>query len=416
MKKIIPIILSLFICVSAFIPRNVFAEVNDINDPNTWTTEFTIDQIWNYINNQMQSAEEARGNSEQNKKTMEDLKKAIENMDTSKALEDYFGGIKEDDVEEPPKADGAEEDYRIPTGNTSKKVLAGPRAMAYLASWLLDTAKGMIMFGDPSTSTYIRNKVGGEAGELKYGIDISEIGKGTGIGVLVNPIKIFAYSLVLLIFGITLIEQSVKYEIFTAKGALKIFGRLILAKIIIDISVTVCMYILEIIGQLTVGMLDKIDVTLNIFPNITLKKSDIDIIGPIIDAIVSIVVSIILMLIIGVILVCVSIVVIKLVMRSIELAMLMVISPAFFACLSSDVTKEYFKRFISTFLQVAAQTLFMAIAMAVCSTHFNSEPIEIDDLNKLAIAFINISPSILIAIAMCVMMVKPPKVLTNLVK
>ncbi len=112
-----------------------------------------------------------------------------------------------------------------------------------------------------------------------------------------------------------------------------------------------------------------------------------------------------------------SIVMVKLVLRSIELALLMVISPAFFACLSTDVTKEYFKKFISVFIQVATQTLFMAIAMAVCSGHLNTKKqIDIGSYAEMAKAFIGISPTILIVIAMCVMMVKPPKVLTNLVK
>jgi hypothetical protein len=185
---------------------------------------------------------------------------------------------------------------------------------------------------------------------------------------------------------------------------------------LIDLSVRVCLLIISIIGSLTVKMLGTVKVSLNIFPDISLKKSDVKVIGPILDAIVAAVVSIILMLIIGVVLVCVSIVMIKLVLRSIELALLMVISPAFFACLSTDVTKEYFKKFISIFIQVAAQTLFMAIALAVCSGHFNSPPVTINNLSGLAAGLIRISPNILIVIAMCVMMVKPPKVLTNLIK
>ena len=46
-------------------------------------------------------------------------------------------------------------------------------------------------------------------------------------------VRRFAYSLVLLFFAVNLVEQTIKYEIFTAKGALRIFGRLLVAKIII---------------------------------------------------------------------------------------------------------------------------------------------------------------------------------------
>jgi len=61
--------------------------------------------------------------------------------------------------------------------------------------------------------------------------------------------------------------------------------------------------------------------------------------------------------------------------------------------------REYFKKFISIFIQVAAQTLFMAISLAVCSGHFNTPAVPIDGLSGLAVGLIKVSPNILIAIA-----------------
>lgn len=431
-KKLIPIILSLFVCICFAFPLNAFAYENDPNDPSTWTTEFTIDQIWNYINNSMQSGETANAQNAETNQKMNELNEKVDKMDAEKAIKDYFDNIKENDDESEtnapvtpnPENNGSvaidiDKEYKIPSGNTSKKVLAGPRAMANMADFFLRSAINMIIIADPSTSAYIDNGTNGEFSKQigSYSINLSEINDpNKPIGKIVNPIRIFAYSLVLLFFAITLVEQTIKYEIFTAKGIMRIFGRLLVAKIIIDLSVKICLLIISIIGSLTVKMLNSVNVSLNIFPDISLSKSDVKVIGPILDAIVAAVVSVILMIIIGVVLVCVSIVMIKLVLRSIELALLMVISPAFFACLSTEVTKEYFKKFISVFIQVAAQTLFMAIALAVCSGHFNSDPVEIKNLSGLAVGLIKVSPNILIAIAMCVMMVKPPKVLTNLVK
>jgi|GEM_PF-2865214 hypothetical protein len=415
MKKIVPIIFSFFVCLFTIIPITSFADeqTDDIQD--------RVYDIWNYINNNMQSGADANDQNNKTNQKMDELNQKVEEMDPEKAIKDYFDTIKDDETEDPAAA--TEEDidkkYKLPTGGTSKKVLAGPRAMANVADFFLESAVSMIKYADPSSSVYLDQGTNGELSKQlgSYSINLTEISDpNTTLGKLVNPIRIFAYSLVILFFAVSLVEQTIKYEIFTAKGALKVFGRLLVAKIIIDLSVRVCLLIISIIGSLTVKMLGTVKVSLNIFPDISLKKSDVKVIGPILDAIVAAVVSIILMLIIGVVLVCVSIVMIKLVLRSIELALLMVISPAFFACLSTDVTKEYFKKFISIFIQVAAQTLFMAIALAVCSGHFNSPPVTINNLSGLAAGLIRISPNILIVIAMCVMMVKPPKVLTNLIK
>ena len=417
MKKIIPIIFSFFVCIFSIVPFSTKA----LSDEEQADMYKTVIDTWNYVNNGIQSGADANAQNAETKQKMDELNKKVEEMDPEKAIKDYFDTIKDDETEDPSAA--AEEDidkkYKLPTGGTSKKVFAGPRAMANIADFLLESAVSMIKYADPSSSVYLDQGTNGELSKQlgSYSINLSEISKpDTTLGKLVNPIRIFAYSLVILFFAVNLVEQTIKYEIFTAMGALKVFGRLLVAKIIIDLSVKVCLLIISIIGSITVKMLDTVNVSLNIFPDISLKKSDIKVIGPIIDAIVAFVVSAVLIIIIGVVLVCVSIVMVKLVLRSIELALLMVISPAFFACLSTDVTKEYFKKFISIFIQVAAQTLFMAISLAVCSGHFNTPAVPIDGLSGLAVGLIKVSPNILIAIAMCVMMVKPPKVLTNLIK
>ena len=410
MKKIIPIIFSFFVCLFSIIPMTSFA------DEQTDRIEDTLNEIWWQVYNGIPNGQTVQNGDTQQK--IDELDKKVDKMDAEKAIKDYFDEVKENDTPEiiNPNVD----EYKVPAGSIANKILAVPRSMAKVASFILDAEKGMIMMADPSTEVALKEytKSDPTLGDITYGIDISSINDGSSnLGQLVNPIRIFAYSLVLLFFAINLVEQTIKYEIFTAKGALKIFGRLLVAKIIIDLSVKICTLILSIIGGLTVKMLNNVDVTMDIYPKFSLEKSGVKIIGPILGAIAAAAISLVLVLVIGVVLVCVSIVMVKLVLRSIELALLMVISPAFFACLSTDVTKEYFKKFISVFIQVATQTLFMAIAMAVCSGHLNTKKqIDIGSYAEMAKAFIGISPTILIVIAMCVMMVKPPKVLTNLVK
>lgn len=107
----------------------------------------------------------------------------------------------------------------------------------------------------------------------------------------------------------------------------------------------------------------------------------------------------------------------KLILRSFELTMLVCSSPMFFACASSDVTKEYFKKFIVTFIEVASQTLFMSIALIIGIKQLTGVSIgNINGFGDLTQYFMSSTPYMIIMVAMCVMMIKPPKVLTNLLK
>ena len=58
--------------------------------------------------------------------------------------------------------------------------------------------------------------------------------------------KTLAYSLVLIFFSVNLIESTVKYEIVTLRGAVSFGGRLLVGKIVIDLSTTICMKVVGI--------------------------------------------------------------------------------------------------------------------------------------------------------------------------
>ncbi len=414
MKRIIPIILSFFVCLCSIMPMASFA------DEQTDDMQQKIYDIWNYINNEMQSGADANAKANETNQKIDDMNQKLDNIDNQKEVTEYLDSVKDDETA-PEKTEDTieEEDMKIETAGSINKGLAVPRALAKVANFLFDSFKWMIYTTDPAAQEYLDSETQGLYKGFfgNSGINLAEITDSTSaLSKAADVMRIFAYSLVLLFFAVTIVEQSIKYEIFTLKGIARIFGRLLLAKIIIDLSTTICLIIIKIVGYLTFKILDSAQITVNIFPDIYLKASKTKIIGPVIDILVGIIVGLVFTLIILLVLIPICIVLMKLVMRSIELAVLMTVAPAFFACLSTDVTKEYFKKFMSIFLQVACQTLFMVIPIVVCANHFTSEPVQMNGISALAATLRNIMPNILIFTAMLIMMIKPPKVLTNLIK
>ena len=138
-------------------------------------------------------------------------------------------------------------------------------------------------------------------------------------------------------------------------------------------------------------------------------------IGPILDFLEGLILAVPVLLIILIMLIAVVFVMLKLVLRSLELSLLMIVSPAFFACYSSEITKPYFKNFILTFLQCALQIVFMAIVYAL-SAEFILGINRVTDAVEAWVWFVKTLPNSLLCLAIAIMMIKPPKVLTSLVK
>ena len=231
--------------------------------------------------------------------------------------------------------------------------------------------------------------------------------------------KTIGYSLVLLFFAANLIENTIKYEIFTLKGGAMLFGRLIISKVVIDLSVTICTYILNICNNISSEILGTAQHTLEFStPNIQDNSGIHDflpVIGPILDAIQSFYNLLPAVIIAIAMLASALIIIFKLALRSIELSMLVVVSPAFFACYSSEITKPYFKNFITTFLQCALQIVFISVVYAL-SADWMTDITNVEGTVESWVWFVKVLPHALIALAFAIMMVKPPKVLTNLIK
>lgn len=182
-----------------------------------------------------------------------------------------------------------------------------------------------------------------------------------------NITKVFGYSIAVICFGIGLMNEATAFELSTERGWFRVLGRLLLAKIWVDLSVSICKATFEIIQSIasqlihltTVsGFLKPLTVpaSSNIFSEILMWISDL----------VSVLLSFIPLATVSIlIMVCICRIYIKLIVRNFELTCLLSVSPLFFATLSSNATSHYFRKFISSFLSVSAQMLWIGITYAL---------------------------------------------------
>ena len=154
----------------------------------------------------------------------------------------------------------------------------------------------------------------------------------------------------------------------------------------------------------------------NISENI-LVTSPTPIVGKIIDWIMAVIYflpAIFIILIIGL---TSSFIVVKLMIRTFEISALLVVSPVFFACMTADTTRQYFQRFITTFISVVVEILFMAIVYAIGTEWCvqDSTMTVINSRKEFTVWILGAIPNAIMIISMGVMMVKPPRVLKNLI-
>lgn len=232
---------------------------------------------------------------------------------------------------------------------------------------------------------------------------------------IINSLKLAAYSIVLLFFSVNLIETTLKYEIVSTRGFISVFGRMIFSKTIIDCSALICTKILGVVKWIASQTLDFITLSNQevLKSSYSSTQSGLWVIGKIVDffnsitniapiLIMSLIVLIVSMLILG-----------KLLIRSIQLAMMTVVSPLFFACATADVTRQYFRNFITGFLQCGMQIVFMVIVYGIGYTVLNSSAINGDIFMAFSSSTMNAYRAIIVYVVMGIMIVKPPRFLTN---
>lgn len=234
---------------------------------------------------------------------------------------------------------------------------------------------------------------------------------------------IFASSLLVLLFGINIIKTAIEYQLFTLKGAVTLFGRLFLAEVWIQLSTKICIMIVKIFNELMGSIIAALNVSGLLKTSsitFTAHRSGIYMVGEIVDFLQNLCPFLLIMLLIGAIIIVFVVVYIKLIIRSLELGMLSVVSPVFFACSVGEATMPYFRKFLSAFLSVSAEIIFMALVYMAFLWYCKETtltPILLEDLYKLS------SPSaasfytyIAVTVACGIMMIRPPQVLKDLVR
>ncbi len=226
--------------------------------------------------------------------------------------------------------------------------------------------------------------------------------------------KTVAYMLLVILFGVNIMETSLQFELFTLRGGVKVFGRLLIAKFWVDLAISICIATLNIINSIGSAIITQTEIA-EIFKSVPEYEtnSGLWIIGPVIDFFNAIMFSFPLTIMALTVIVVIIIISIKLVIRTFELVCLVTLSPIFFATLIGEHTQSYFKKFFGSFLSVAANIVFIAIVYAVGSVWL----VEIDTTvtNNLWTYTLFILPKIIILIAIAVCICKPPKCLTSLV-
>ena len=234
---------------------------------------------------------------------------------------------------------------------------------------------------------------------------------------LIHYFKMVAFALAYIFWLIGIMNEGLKYELFTIKSGAKIFLGIIFIYALINFSVDICYWVIAFNDKIATFVVSSHEVkdafARDLQPTITNTVIDVVIakapfgIGHLMTMINGMFngqnTSIIICLV--VILVGLIVIEIKLFIRQIKMMCMVVISPMFFGCAVNETTRPYFRNFINEFLSIVTQTIFMALVLTLGSAVVVSLP---NDLTGI------IGRTIVIW-AMVIMICKPPKFLTGLV-
>lgn len=237
----------------------------------------------------------------------------------------------------------------------------------------------------------------------------------------VSPIiKTFAYFLATALFGVNVSRSALQFELMETKGQIKIFAGVILVKIWIDLSINICIYIINIINSLTAQIINSFVNGPYMFaaqssPPVPFVDNDLfGGIGAIINVFCSFVYFIPELLLMAAVIFCMISVIIRIISRGFEMTALVTVSPIFFATLVGEGTKPYFKKFMASFISTCCYLFFVAVVYAV-GTIWISESISSAGTTAGLLIFGKNFAICLILLAVCHIIRKPPKVLTDLV-
>lgn len=259
-----------------------------------------------------------------------------------------------------------------------------------------------------------------------FGISVSSNSIEQTANMFASIFKTLAYAVAVILFGVNITTTSLQNEILTLRGGIKVFARVILVKIWIDLAIPICIYVINIFNGITSQIMTQYSVsgTGNVLASEFVYNPSSS--GGPFDAIVGWVRSIFeffkvlitgspILILYLVMLICILIVMIKMVARIFELTCLVAISPVFFATLVGEETRRYFRKFISAFLSTAGYIIFASITYIIATKWVaQNSPTTVITPNALVDNTIKVLPCAIIVIACCRVVVKPPKVLTSL--
>ena len=101
--------------------------------------------------------------------------------------------------------------------------------------------------------------------------------------------------------------------------------------------------------------------------------------------------------------------------------MLSIVSPVFFACAVGEASMPYFRKFITAFLSVAAEIVFMGVVYLAflwyCKNAFPVEELNLYDLYDVSSSNAGqFYTFVAVTVASGIMMIKPPQALRDLMK
>lgn len=191
---------------------------------------------------------------------------------------------------------------------------------------------------------------------------------------LLPYINSLAYLVLVISFGISASQSALQFELYEPRGAAKVLLKLAFGKMLIDVSIRLCLAIIRVINSvaasainvgISTGTFSGTDLT-DILTGAGAYILSVTSANPLV--IVSSLVSNIPKIVITVVIITSMVkVFIKLVMRNFELGCLLVVAPIGFATLAGEESKRYFSKYLGSLIGAASQILFIAITYNLVS-------------------------------------------------
>lgn len=180
-----------------------------------------------------------------------------------------------------------------------------------------------------------------------------------------NGLKPIAYSLLSLFFLISVVKKSMYFEMMEEKQLYKSLLLFVFGKTLIDQSYTICSMIININNSIVNIVFNSIGAS-NRHQYIQYQNTNIDGIS-VMTLICNLLKCTWFLIFIGL---AIIIALVMLVIRQIEIAVLVGVSPIFFSTFSGESTMDVFKSYLKNFISVVAQTIWIGVAFGFLTNSY----------------------------------------------